>query len=109
MPLTTYSKGLILWIDDNLDKNKFDQNIWFDLFGNNSDRVFRLMDLSLDIATNYLEALEKIKEFNSYRQAGIFLYCILENSLAHFEEQNLPLPYSPSCSLLHNSQIISYL
>lgn len=74
----TYSKGLLLWIDDSLNRNNSPNDPWREIFGDHSDRVYRLLDLSLDIAGSYKEAVDKIDGFNSYQSAGMFAYCVVD-------------------------------
>lgn len=111
MPIPTYSKGVLLWIDDNLDLEQIESNTWVNLFGNNSDRVFRLMDLSLDTAMNYNDALDKLRDFNSYRQAGIFVYCILDLSIPKEDQGEARLQYGIALAkyLLENNISFSIL
>ena len=51
----SYHKGILLWVDDNFIDRPFkkDQDIWENLFGKQSDKIYRLMDLELQIATDF--------------------------------------------------------
>lgn len=108
MQISTYSKGLILWIDDSININEIERNLWFRLFGENSDQVFRLMDLSLDIASNYLEAKNKIREFDSYHKAGIFVYCILDLTIPKDVQGEPKLQYGIALAKLLLENNISF-
>jgi hypothetical protein len=74
----TYTKGILLWIDDNLDSESLPPDIWSEVFGEQSDRIFRLMDISLEVAVSYEEAMEIIPKFDSYLETGTFVFCVLD-------------------------------
>lgn len=78
MPVRTYFRGLVFWIDDDLAGKELPKDVWSALFGHHSDRVFRLMDLKLEIATSYEEALARIASFDTYCEAGTFIFCIVD-------------------------------
>ena len=78
MSTKTYAGGMIFWIDDNLENVAMPSDPWTELFGEHSDRVYRLFDLSLEIATSYEEALERIDKFDSYGEAGTFIFCVVD-------------------------------
>lgn len=78
MPTKTYARGLLLWIDDNLENLDLPSDAWSEIFGGHSDRVFRLFDLSLEVATSYEEAISRIRSFDSYREAGTFILCVVD-------------------------------
>jgi hypothetical protein len=78
MTSKTYSHGIIFWIDDSLEDVDFPADAWAEIFGNQSDRVYRLFDLHLEVATSYDEALRRIESFESYKEAGTFIYTVLD-------------------------------
>ena len=81
MSLITYDKGILLWIDDcfqDAHMSEISQDVWSKVFGNHSDRLFRLMDLSLEVATSYQDALEAIEAHSSSVAGGTFTFSILD-------------------------------
>lgn len=69
MSLKTYSKGTLLWVDDDFAKNDFrgetsDADVWRRTFGNTESRVYRLLGLHLAIATSYEEACEALSDLS---------------------------------------------
>ncbi|MFN2233575.1 MAG: hypothetical protein ACK2U1_05060 [Anaerolineales bacterium] len=77
----TYARGTLLWVDDSLRDRPFPENPWTSLFGSYSDRVFRLMDLSLEVAVSYNEALQILDSFESHKEVGTFIYCVVDLTL----------------------------
>jgi hypothetical protein len=78
--VNTYYKGYLLWVDDNfieipLEK---DEDKWVKLFGDQSDHIFRLMDLHLIIATTYDEGKQRIEELEELEKQGAYIFCILD-------------------------------
>jgi len=78
MAIMSYSRGLILWVDDNFENQKFPNNLWAEIFGDYSDRVLRLLDLYIEVATSYEEAIDRISKFDSYKEAGVFIFCVVD-------------------------------
>jgi len=78
MALKSYGRGLILWVDDNFEKQDLPNNLWTELFGDYSDRVFRMLDIYVEVVTSYEGALNRIKSFDSYKEAGVFIFCVVD-------------------------------
>lgn len=81
MRIQTYSRGVVLWIDDRFANNfstPDPDDVWGEVFGKFSDRVFRLMDLSLEIACSYEEAIDAITNAKEARAAGAYVLTILD-------------------------------
>jgi hypothetical protein len=75
-----YHKGIILWVEDNFIEKPIleGDDVWERIFGNQPDRVYRLMDLSLIIATNLKDATRVIKELEEERKRGTYIFCIID-------------------------------
>jgi CheY-like chemotaxis protein len=78
MPIKSYARGLIFWVDDNFENQELPDNLWAKIFGDHSDRVFRLLDIYVEVATSFDQALDRIKSFDSYEEAGTFLFCVID-------------------------------
>ena len=82
MNAQTYARGIVLWVDDRFEDVRSDGGtkgeLWQEVFGNTSDRLFRLMDLSLEIACSREEAFEAIRNATSPGAAGAYVFCILD-------------------------------
>lgn len=86
MKLDTYSRGKLVWVDDRFShlsakREQYEQPMWHEIFGSFSDRVFRLMDLSLEIACDFEEALEMIESAKSSQSAGTFVQFVVDLSI----------------------------
>jgi len=90
----TYTRGTLLWVDDGFSDQVLPaksrqrtlssdepQQKWRDLFGSASDQLFRLMDLSLEIACSYEEAITAIANCTDPQAAGTFVFTILDLSI----------------------------
>jgi len=84
----TYSRGLLFWIDDSLSGKEIPSDPWSELFGDYSDRIYRLMDLSLIVATNYEDAIAHIEKLDRNQSVGTFIYCIVDLSIPRQKTQN---------------------
>lgn len=81
MKSQTNARGILLWIDDRFaesDGTPEKAEVWSELFGDSSDRLFRLMDLSVEIACSQEEAIEAIQRACSPRVVGAYVFCILD-------------------------------
>ncbi len=79
MTTDNYSSSVILWIDDRFEGVSMpDENTWSTVFGAYSDQLFRLMDLNLEAAASYEEAMERIHEYENAAETGVFLFCIVD-------------------------------
>ena len=76
----TYHKGILFWVDDSFIHHPFEKDIdiWVKLFGNESDKIFRLMDLKLKIATTYEKGKEMIDDLVDQEKQGVYVFCILD-------------------------------
>ncbi|MHC4398841.1 MAG: hypothetical protein ACYTG0_04090 [Planctomycetota bacterium] len=86
----TYTRGVLLWIDDAFGDQLLAADAspdaaatqkWQELFGGASDRLFRLMDLSLEVACNHEEAIAAIRRCGDPRAAGAFVFTVLDLSI----------------------------
>ena len=74
-----HCKGIILWIDDVFASRPIPRDAtWSTFFGRLSDRVFRLMDLSLEVATTHAEALAALDRYDRLRATGTLVFAIVD-------------------------------
>ncbi len=78
--IRSYHKGILLWVDDNFIDRPFkkDIDLWENLFGNQSDKVYRLMNIELKIATNYDSGKLAIEEVAEMETQGCYVICVLD-------------------------------
>lgn len=60
MRIRTNTRGILLWIDDRfegVDLKGASSAMWHKIFGSHSNLIFRLMDLHLEVAASYEEAM----------------------------------------------------
>jgi len=75
----TYSRGVLLWIDDRfLRLEERPEELWGELFGEESPRLFRLMDLNLQLAVSFDDALQAVERLTSAEAAGTYVVCIVD-------------------------------
>jgi len=79
----TFYRGLICWIDDSFKGHMPSEevDIWSMIFGKQSNKVFRLMDLSLKIATNKSDGERLLKDAAELVNRGVYVFCIMDMSL----------------------------
>ena len=86
---SSYSKGVLVWIDDNFLENKFlKDNVeidkWQSIFGGFSKKIYRLLDIELKILTNKADLLAYLEEtVNS--TLDTYYYFIVDLSLPEFD------------------------
>jgi hypothetical protein len=84
----SYSKGVLVWIDDNFLENKFlENNIeidkWQSIFGAFSKKIYRLLDIELKILTNKADLVSYLE--NSVENTlDTYYYFIVDLSLPEF-------------------------
>ncbi len=75
----TYSRGVLLWIDDRFaDLEKQPEELWEEVFGDVSPRPYRLMDLNLQIAVSFDDALRAVEQLGSAETAGTYVVCVVD-------------------------------
>jgi len=92
MPVERCAKAILLWIDDKFHGMEIPDELWTSVFGAHSDRVFRLMDLSIQIATSYEDTLE-ILETHQCDITSTFMYCILDLNLPATKDSEPGIKY----------------
>ena len=87
----TARRGILLWVDDELEGLPLPvKDPWGTILGGQSDRVFRLMDLTLEAASSVQEAFEVLDQYDHRRHYGTFIFCVLDLRIpasAHKEAQ----------------------
>lgn len=77
-----FLKGVVFWVDDQFEGQPLpDGHVWGRLFGSHSDRLYRLMDLSLEVASSYKEAVERLEKYRAPDESGKFVYCLVDLSI----------------------------
>jgi hypothetical protein len=79
-----FVRGTLLWIDDcfeDIGAQEVPAEVWHEVFGNQSPRLYRLMDLSLDLAASWAEGREAIEFYDSTAAAGTFCMTVVDLSL----------------------------
>jgi len=81
--LRAYSKGTLLWVDDDFAKNdargeKSDADIWRRTFGDTESRVYRLLGLHLVLATSYDEAVEALDDLTGPENRDTFTIAVVD-------------------------------
>jgi len=72
-------RGVLLWIDDDFEGIPLpDDDPWGALFKGQSDRVFRLMDLNLDVTTSVQETMTALDYYDLQRSYGTFVFCVVD-------------------------------
>jgi len=84
----SYHKGILLWVDDNFIDRPFkkDQDIWENLFGKQSDKIYRLMDLELQIATDFDSGKKNLDKLAPEIECGTYVFCIFDIYLPRNEK-----------------------
>ena len=73
------SRGVLLWIDDEFEGLPMpSEDPWGVVLSGESDRVFRLMDLTLEVAASVDEAVAALAELDRLRRHGTYVYCIVD-------------------------------
>lgn len=93
MKANAYSSGTILWIDDEIEVNAFERTdgadvAWQNTFGGLDNRVFRLMNLSLDIARTRRDAISAITDLTSFDKRGNFVQAVVDLRLPDTDGEN---------------------
>ena len=74
----TYTQGTLLWIDDRFANADMPKALWQEVFGEQNDYLFRLMDLRLWVASNYEDALVALDELKKPEMIGSFVQCLVD-------------------------------
>jgi hypothetical protein len=76
-------KGILLWVDDNFIDKPFEKDVieWERIFGNESDHIYRLMDLHLRFATTLDTGEKAINELDDLDKQGVYVFCIIDLKL----------------------------
>lgn len=90
---TTNHKGILLWVDDNFIERPFEKDVveWERIFGNESDHIYRLMNLRLKFATTYDSGKEAINQLADQAKQGIYVFCIIDLNLPKNLKTNHPI------------------
>lgn len=82
MVADNFLKGVIFWVDDQFESQPLpDRHVWGRLFGSHSDRLYRLMDLRLEVASSYKEAMERLEKYQATDESGTFVHCLVDLSI----------------------------
>ncbi len=79
----SYSKGCLLWVDDNFALKSFlseggDHDVWTRTFGDTEHRVYRLLGLHLALATSLDQARKVIKFLESPQHLDTFIVGVVD-------------------------------
>lgn len=75
----THGRAVLLWIDDRFASNVSPPaDMWMEVFGHRASRTFRLMDLSVVLATSAVEAQEAIAHWTGPEQAGTYIFAVVD-------------------------------
>ncbi len=79
MKTGNHVKGVLLWIEDRFEGEDLpDGDAWRALFGASTDHLFRMMDLHLEVASSYEEAMHAISKYDEPGESGAYLFCIVD-------------------------------
>jgi hypothetical protein len=84
MDTPTYRSGVVLWIEDGLTQTlasgalRTRADAWRLAFGQLDNRIFRLMDLSLEIITNGQDALERIAHYRNPIRRHVLVQAVVD-------------------------------
>jgi hypothetical protein len=81
--VTSFDRGTLLWVDDDfvhdeLLRSDGDLDAWQRTFGDVDSRVYRLLNLNLEIATNLNDALELLDELSAPENANCMVFGVLD-------------------------------
>ena len=74
-----FSRATVFWVDDRFEGVPLpDGDCWAQVLGEHTDRVFRLMNMEMEVAASADEALRAAEKYDLAGDTGTFLYCILD-------------------------------
>ena len=79
MSRASSSRGVLLWIDDEFEGLPLpDRQPWQTILSGQSDKVFRLMDLNLEVASSVQEAVEALDRLDRERRFGTYVFVVCD-------------------------------
>lgn len=102
MNAEVFSSGTLLWIDDRfagLSRDDLPVSLWQELFGDHSQRLYRMMDLSIDFASSYEEALEAIDLYAGAEAGGDYLISVVDLNIPERDGDDPEMKYGVGIAL----------
>jgi len=86
MSAATKVSGIILWFDDKFtaaiqSRNVPTRGLWREIFGPRESKLFRLMDISIEIACTYEDALKSLDYWAQPEHAGTYVHAVVDLNL----------------------------